>query len=49
MPYSSEAELPDHVKKHGHKKARQWLAVFNSVYEKTGSEEAAFKAANSKL
>jgi uncharacterized protein YdaT len=50
MPYSSINDLPDHVKKlKSKKKKRQWLAVWNAVYQQTGSESRAFAAANSKL
>jgi len=49
MPYSTISELPEHVKKHPKKKQRQYMHVWNSVYERTGSEERAFKAANAIL
>lgn len=50
MPYSRVEDLPDHVKKlKSKKKKRQWMHVFNSVYQQTGSEARAFAAANSKL
>ena len=49
MPYASLSELPDYVKKRSATKQRQWRAVFNEVYGRTGSEEKAFKAANAAL
>ena len=49
MPYTKVSELPKHVKKYSAKVARQWMHVFNSTFKKTGSEERAFKAANSIL
>ena len=50
MPYSSIKDLPEHVKKYSKVVQRQWLYVFNSVYEQTGGDEGrAFKAANSVL
>ncbi len=50
MPYSSIKSLPVYVRKYSDKVQRQWMHVFNSVYERTsGSEERAFKAANSVL
>ena len=49
MPYSSVNELPEYVKKYTEKVQRQWMHVFNTVYQKTGSESRAFKAANSVL
>jgi cation transport regulator ChaB len=50
MPYATINDLPEHVKKvKSKKRQRMWLAVWNSVYRKTGSESRAFAAANSKL
>lgn len=46
MPYSSLSDLPAHVKKLPKKKQKQWMAIWNSVYAETGSEERAFAAAN---
>ena len=49
MPYATNSELPSYVKEYSTKIQSQWRHVFNSVYEKTDSEERAFKAANSVL
>jgi len=46
MPYSSIDSLPEHVKKYPEKIQRMWMHVFNSVFDKTDSEQRAFKAAN---
>src|SRR5580765_6708927 len=43
MPYHSVSEVPDHVPKD---KRKQWMEVWNSVYDKTGDEGKAFAAAN---
>lgn len=45
MPYSSVTDLPAYVRSLPEKKRRQWMAIFNSVFGKSG-ETAAFKAAN---
>jgi len=49
MPYSSIADIPEHIKRKykSAKKRRQWLHVWNSVYRQTHSEARAFAAANS--
>lgn len=49
MPYSSNKDLPEYVKKYSDKVQSQWRHVFNTVYIKTSSEARAFKAANSVL
>ena len=57
MPFASVAELPSHVKKYSPKVQRQWMAVFNSTYNKLKkegkshkiAERRAFMAANSVL
>jgi cation transport regulator ChaB len=49
MPYTNITELPERVRKYSEVVQRQWLHVFNSVYERTGSEERAFQAANAVL
>ena len=54
MPYSiSEVkDWPDHVRRRHRtdpEKGRQWVHIWNGVYEDTGSEERAFKAANAKV
>jgi len=57
MPYSSVEQLPSYVKKYADKVQRQWLYVFNSVYDKvlnetndkSQAETRAFKAANAIL
>ena len=46
MPYTQISQLPEHVKKYPEKTQRQWMHVFNSVYERTNSEARAFTAAN---
>lgn len=46
MPYNEITELPPSVKNNlNEKQQRIFKEVFNSVLEKTGSEERAFKAA----
>lgn len=42
-PYGSGRNAPKHVPAG---KRRQWTAVWNAVYKKTGSEEQAFQVAN---
>jgi len=49
MPYSSVKDIPAYVKKYDAKIQRQWLHVFNTIYDKTNSEERAFRASNSIL
>ncbi len=49
MPYNSNNELPQYVKKYPEKVQRMWRHVWMSVYQKTGDETRAFKAANSVL
>lgn len=49
MPYNSVDELPSHVKKYSIKVQRQWLHVFNTVYNETKSDARAMRAANSVL
>jgi cation transport regulator ChaB len=39
-PYDSLQELPDAVKNLPKKKRRQWMHVFNSVYERVGEQRA---------
>ncbi len=46
MPYKSVNELPDNVKKLPEKKQRQWMAIWNSSYDKYGDEGVAFRMAN---
>ncbi len=46
MPYTRDSEVPDHVPK---AKRSRWRAIWNRVYEETGSEERAFRAANAIL
>jgi len=49
MPYTLNAKLPAHVRKYSDKIQSQWRHVFNTVYEKTESEQRAFMAGNSVL
>src|SRR5512135_1370285 len=46
MPYTLST-LPDYIKKKPKKKQEQWLAVFNSSFDK--GETYAFKAANASI
>lgn len=47
MPYKvGGSNLPSNVKKMDDKKQRQWVAVWNSEYDKHGDEGRAFAAAN---
>lgn len=50
MPYNSIKELPDFVKEYSEKVQRQYMHVFNQVYEKvlkeTGDVKEAEKRAN---
>ena len=45
MPYNTIDQVPAAVKKRGDKKAKQWMAVWNDVFQKTKSEKKAFQAA----
>ena len=47
MPYSSISDLPSRFKKYSETAQRQWLHVFNSIYERTQDEGKAFAGANS--
>lgn len=47
-PYTMD-NLPEYVKKMEEKKRRQWLAIFNSAYEKHKDEATAFKMANASI
>ena len=57
MPFASISELPERVKKFSKKTQRQFLAVFNTVFDKVlketkdrkQAERRAFMAANSVL
>jgi len=57
MPYSNISQLPSYLKKYSEKVRRQWLYVFNTVFNKVlketknknEAETRAFKAANSVL
>jgi cation transport regulator ChaB len=57
MPYATNKDLPEHIKKYRDKVQSQWRKVFNSVYakvlketkRKSEAEVRAFKAANSIL
>jgi len=49
MPYTSIKELPSNVRNYDEVVQRQWLHVFNTVYEKENDESRAFMAANSVL
>jgi len=46
MSYSEISQLPEHVNKYPQKTQRQWMHVFNSVYERTSSDTRAFTAAD---
>ncbi len=48
MPYQTTADLPDAVQKLGNEKARQWMHVFNSAFDKcqtSGGEDCEASAA----
>ena len=56
MPYTSTKSLPTYVKRYSPVIQRQWMHVFNRVYNKlaktastTNAEKRAFMAANSVL
>lgn len=49
MSYNSVDELPSSIKKYSGKVSRQYMHVYNSVYERTNSKESATAAANSVL
>ena len=57
MPFTSISELPARIKKFSTKLQRQWMAVFNTTFEKVfketndrkQAERRAFMAANSVL
>jgi cation transport regulator ChaB len=44
-PYHKISELPDAVKKLPEKKQRQWMHVWNSVYDRTKNEARAYRSA----
>lgn len=44
-PYHKLSELPDAVRKLSEKKQRQWMAVWNSTYDKYKDEARAFRTA----
>jgi cation transport regulator ChaB len=44
-PYNKLSELPDAVRKLSEKKQRQWMHVWNSVYDKTKNEARAYRSA----
>jgi 2'-5' RNA ligase len=48
MPYSGadDANLPKYIKSKSAKTRRQWVAVWNETYERTGDEGTAFSTAN---
>ncbi|KKN69210.1 hypothetical protein LCGC14_0443860 [marine sediment metagenome] len=49
MPFSGPGDpsLPTHVKRLSAKRRRQWVAVWNSTFDREGDEGRAFAAANS--
>lgn len=49
MPYADIESLPPYLKKYDTVIQRQWMHVFNSVYEKEQDEQRAFMAANAVL
>ena len=49
MPYAEVKDLPPRLNKYSLKVKRQFMHVFNTVYDKTNSEGRAFQAANSVL
>ena len=49
MPYTDISQLPDYVKKYSETKQKQFLHVFNTIYNNTKNEARAFKGANSIL
>lgn len=46
MPFPTLTSLPANIKKLSLAKQKQWRAIWNSVFSKTGSEERAFRSAN---
>jgi len=46
MPYPTLQSLPAFVRKLSKAKQKRWQKIWNSVFDQTGSEEKAFKAAN---
>ena len=49
MPYNTVNQLPEYIRKYTNVIQRQWMHVFNTVYEKTHSDKRAMMAANSIL
>ena len=49
MPYNTVKDLPENIKKYSPKLQRQWMHVFNTIYESANDEGRAFKGANSVL
>ena len=49
MPYATNEDLPDYVKKYSTKLQSQWRHVWMTVFASTKNEVRAFKAANSVL
>jgi len=46
MPFASLDQIPPYVKVRSRKEQHQWMAIWNSVFRKTGSEKQAYMAAN---
>lgn len=48
MPYSVTEldKIPKYIQKLDEKKQRQWVHIWNSVYERTGDESRAYATAN---
>ena len=49
MPYASVDDLPDRIRKLPEKRARQWMHVWNSAYERHKDEGRAFAMANAAI
>lgn len=47
MPYSKPSDAPQWVQDLGENAAKQWVSVWNSIYNKTKDEKRAFAGANS--
>jgi cation transport regulator ChaB len=49
MPYASNADLPDYIRKLSPRLQDVWRGAFNAAFKRYGTESQAFAVANSVL